>query len=449
MGLPRIGARFERSYLVWAAAFVVLTGLASLSATRPTIAAVVIGGFVYFIILSKAGIWRTMVGTSMLVSFLRSGATAAALSGAAWYVLQFVPILIAGLASLREEPHGIRNADRKVILFMVLFAVDALATNITTLAPAATFPQTILLVAMTGFLLFTYTRRWTSKDMVRGDVSMVFVLITTVQLVSVGAVAAGESWAFDPDYGRFRGLFSNANYAGMMSAIGIAIGFYLLRGSRRRVPVLASMVALAAAMLMSGSRGALLALGIAALVLILTRTGRKVILPLGGLASVGAMIALLINPHAFDPLKKFFFRDGGSNDITSGRLNIYQWMLRMFQRSPWTGTGYRSVEALSPWGMPGHDIYLTVLTEMGLLGAFLFACLMIAVLVASRNRKASRPLLVVAVTVAAAELTESAMYGWGGPTALTEWLIVLAFAASGRFLSGGAPTHEAASLPRR
>ena len=100
-------------------------------------------------------------------------------------------------------------------------------------------------------------------------------------------------------------------------------------------------------------------------------------------------------------------------------------------------------------GMPGHDIYLTVLTEMGLLGAFLFACLMIAVLVASRNRKASRPLLVVAITVAAAEFTESSMYGWGGPTALTEWLIVLAFAASGRFLSGRTPTHEAASLPKR
>ena len=90
-----------------------------------------------------------------------------------------------------------------------------------------------------------------------------------------------------------------------------------------------------------------------------------------------------------------------------------------------------------------------MLTETGLLGALLFACLMIAVLVASRGRKASRPLLVVAVTVAAVELTESSMYGWGGPTALTEWLMVLAFAASGRFLGGRTATHEAASLLRR
>lgn len=433
---PKNGGRFDRAKLLTPAGVSVLALLVYLSMTWPILGAGIVFAGAYTVVLAKIGVWRTMVGTSIVVSVLRSGPPAAALGEAAWYALQFGPILIAWAALVRQKPQGARGSDRNVILFMVLFAVAALATNMTTRAPAATLPQTILLAVMTGFLLFTYVRRWTSAGTVQGDVSMVFVLVVALQLVGVAAVLVGQTWPFDPDYGRFRGMFSNANYAGMMSAIGISVGLYLLRvSSRHRVPVLASMAVMAAAMLMSGSRGALLALGTGLLILLLSRAGRKVIIPLGVLAGASVIFALLLDPKAFDPLEKFFFRDSASPDITSGRLEIYEGMLRLFQQSPFTGTGYRSVEALSPSnsGLAGHNIYLTVLTETGVFGAFFFAGLIISVLAASRLGNTGRPLLIVTVTVAAAELTESSIYGWGGPTALTAWLLILAFAANGRF----------------
>jgi O-antigen ligase len=438
---------FDSSSLLVPIAVVLVATLVSLVAIRSMIAVVIIAVVIYGVILAVAGLWRTMVGTSIVVSVLRSGAAAGGLGSTVWYALQFGPLLLAGLASLRLKPRGIRNPDRKVVLFMGLFAVDALATNITTFAPSATFPQTILLVAMTGFLLLTYARHWINMRTLRGDLGMIFAVVTAIQTVSISAVVAGAAWAFDPDYGRFRGLFSNANYAGMVSAIGIAIGLYLLRDSKRRPAIVVSMAIHAVPMVMSGSRGALLALAAAILVLIMSGSGKRVILALAALVAIVVGIGLLLSPSTFDPLKKFFFRDGASDDITSGRLGIYQWMLQLFERSPWMGTGFRSIEALNPAHLTGHDIYLTVLTEMGILGAAIFACLVIAVILASRGARPGRSLSIIAVAVATAELTESSMYGWGGPTALTEWLLVLAFAASGRFLNRSATTREAPALP--
>lgn len=436
VGNPINAQRFDSAKMILPTGVVFLTILVCLSVSQPLIAAGFVGSVIYAAILAKAGVWRTMVGTSILVSVLRSGPPGALLGEASWYALQFTPILVAWAALLKQKPAEARRSDRNVVLFLILFAVAALATNSTSLTPSATLPQTLLLAGMTAFLIFTYRRRWISKDVIRGDAAMVFLVILAVHLTAVASVLLGQSWAFDPDYGRFRGLFSNANYAGMMSAIGIAVGLYLLRVRARRFPVLASMLVLLVALLMSGSRGSLLAVVVGLLVLMLSRAGRMVVVPLGVLAGIATLFAVLIDPKVFDGLDKFFFRDATSPDLTSGRLGIYERMLLLFAQSPFTGTGYRSTEALSPGasGLAGHNIYLTVLTETGLFGALFFLCLAIAVFAASRAGKVGRPLIVVVVTISAAEVTESSIYGWGGPTALTAWLMILAFAACGRFL---------------
>lgn len=449
VGNPNNRVPFDGIKLLMPAALIVLAVLTYVSVSWPLLGVGAVLVVVYALILSRIGVWRTMVGTSVVVSVLRSGPPSEILSEAAWYALQFVPILIAWVALLTKRPHDARRSDRNVVLFLAAFAVAALATNLTSLAPAATFPQTLMLAGMTGFLIFTYRRRWVTRDIAHGDVAMIFVLISVMQLVSVGSVVLGQGWAFDPDYGRFRGLFSNANYAGMMAAIGLAIGLYLLRVSRRRrLSVLTSMAVLLAALLMSGSRGALLAVGVGILVLVLSRAGRKVIIPLGALTGITVAFAALINPHVFDGLDKFFFRDSATADVTSGRLALYEGMLRLFAQSPFTGTGYRSIEALSPnaSGLAGHNIYLTVLTETGLFGAAFFVGLAFSVIAASRSGRAGRPMLVVAVTIATVELTESSIYGWGGPTALTAWLMILVFAASGRFLPVEAAARDHAAV---
>lgn len=421
------------------ASILVLAALVYIAVRSVLLLGAVLSIAAYVVLLFKAGFWRTMVSTSLLVSVLRSGPTSTLLNETGWYILQFGPIFLATMGLLPKKQGRIRNSDRAVILFMSLFVTVALATNFTTLAPSATLPQSILLAVMTAFLLLTYIRRWSAPAQLRGDVSMVFLLIAVVQMVGLGAVLAGQAWPFDPDYNRFRGMYSNANYAGMMSAIGIAIGIYLLRTSRHRSVVVASMPFLMVAMLLSGSRGALLALAVAGLTLTFSGTERKVLIPLSVLAGVVFIFVMAVDPALLDPLDKFFLRDGASPDITSGRLQIYQQLLEMFQKSPWTGTGYRSIEEVKP-GAPGlaaHNIYLSVLTETGLFGALFFAALGMSVLFASQCGRTGRPLLVVVVTIATVELTESSIYGWGGPSALTAWMLILAFAASGRFHSQG------------
>ncbi len=138
--------------------------------------------------------------------------------------------------------------------------------------------------------------------------------------------------------------------------------------------------------------------------------------------------------------------------LTSLRAGeIYQNLLNVFQQSPWTGTGYRSVEELTPGisGLTAHNIYLSALTETGLFGAFFFLGPALSVVVASRRGKEGRPLLAAVVTIAAIELTESSIHGWGGPTALIAWVLILAFAASGRFGRDDAAAQDSTVVDRK
>jgi len=54
----------------------------------------------------------------------------------------------------------------------------------------------------------------------------------------------------------------------------------------------------------------------------------------------------------------------------------------------------------------------------------------------------------VAVCVMVAELTESTLYGWGGPAAITFWLVLLAYPAYRRSHLSSATLASAGDLRR-
>ncbi|GAB3800080.1 hypothetical protein GCM10028798_14050 [Humibacter antri] len=419
-------------YAVAAAAGGVLTWLA-LSA--PVVAAMIAGACIYAILLHKLGVWRTMVATSVAVSVLRSGPMLPFLNGSIWYALQFGPLVIAaGITIFSSKAAPSRRVDRALVAFLLLYAAWAIATTGFSITPGDTLSQALLLFGVTLFLVLTYTRRWVDVDVIRGDLLVLFWTLSVLQAVGVIGLLAGQSWPLDPDYGRYRGLFSNANYAGIVSAAMIMLGVYLLRYAVRRIAIVCALAVLLVGMIASGSRGAILALVVGILVLLLARTARRVIVPL--LLSAGFIIVIVViaAPQVLTPLSTFFRRDPSvANDPTSGRLTIYETLLARFTKAPITGTGYHTTDAVTG-GLAAHDTYLSVLSQTGILGFVVFLSLIIAIILASRSGSAPRPLVSVAVTVAVIELTESSIYGFGGPTALTFWLLVLAFAAQGRFL---------------
>ena len=114
------------------------------------------------------------------------------------------------------------------------------------------------------------------------------------------------------------------------------------------------------------------------------------------------------------------------DDPTSGRLDLWVRVLHLWADHPAFGIGYRTLE-LTPGtvGFAAHNVFLEILVESGLLGlAFLLMMLVGLMWWGGRS-----PLLGVVVTVLAIELTESTLFGWGGPTALTFWLVLMAHGA--------------------
>jgi O-antigen ligase len=89
--------------------------------------------------------------------------------------------------------------------------------------------------------------------------------------------------------------------------------------------------------------------------------------------------------------------------------------------------------------LQAHNVYLSVLVELGAVGFLVFGCLLLSILVAGRW---SHPLLAAAACALVLELTESAMFGFGGPSALLTWLVLLGFASTGARAPASDPPQE-------
>lgn len=442
-----VGLVLQDSPIFFALADAILS-LAGLALQGSPIFFALVGAIVgWAAILTRIGYWRWAVSTSIPISVMRSGPFHESVDDTIWYVLQFAPLVVAVVGLLFQPSGPLRGKDRLVVFFMLLFAVVAASTSFTSVSPDVTLPQSELLIFMTLFLVLTFTKRWTSEYILRGDMVLLFVLLVAIQTFGVVAGVIGQPWAFDPDYDRYRGLFSNANYAGMISAFGATLGIYVLRDTRRRAAVLAGIGFLLVGLAMSGSRGSLVALGAAILILIASRSSRRMAIQVALVAGLIAAFAVAALPAILVQISQYFIHDK-ETDITSGRMAIYNALFARFQESPITGAGYRSAEELDSRGLAGHNIYLSTLTEVGLLGVTVFAVLILCLIAASRSR-AGRPLIGVAVAIAVVELTESSIHGWGGPTALPAWLLILAFAAYGRLPQAEEPTRAPASRAER
>jgi O-antigen ligase len=378
-------------------------------------------------------LWRYAVAVSYAASVMRSGAAAHVLPATVWYVVQFGPLAMAAIPLLTRKSAPMRPIDVGILACMALFAACALVTVLTGLFRSQSLAQSGLLVLMFGFLALTVSRRWLTSAVILGDLTLGFAMVSSAQLVGLAGMVMHQSWAI-ADYGRFEGAFSNANYAGATSAIGMMIGIYVFRSltGNRLWWAVVGMVALGAALLLSGSRGALFALAVGVISLVRFRGNRRMLL----FAFVGVVlcaIALTVMSYALPSLGGAFNRALQGSDITSGRLQIYEELLGRWRHMPWFGTGYRTSELLTgPNRLTGHNTYVSVLTETGIVGAAVFAVLLVLILRAGRPLRVHRTLLGAVVTILVIEITESFLFGWGSPIPLFEWLSLLAFAALGR-----------------
>jgi O-antigen ligase len=301
---------------------------------------------------------------------------------------------------------------------------------------------------MFGFLALSYSRRWGDPDTIRGDLFLVIGFITAAQFIGILALLTGQKWAV-ADYGRFQGVFTNANYAAAMCVIGIAIAVSIWRTELGRSWwLLAATVVMTAALLLAGSRGAVIALGISLITLGLRAINRRILIVPILVAGATLALAVVVIPTLPPSFAGPFSRTAQASDITSGRIDIYDELLIRWVHSPWLGTGYRTTELLSSnHVLAGHDTYLSVLAETGLIGAVIFGSLLVLILRSGPTIGPGRYMLAMVVAVLSIELTESSLFGWGSSITLPEWLTLLGFAAAGRSWRQAVTTHGGAEQP--
>lgn len=188
-----------------------------------------------------------------------------------------------------------------------------------------------------------------------------------------------------PD-GRMTGVFADPNYFGayLAAATTLAVACAVAVSSRWG-KILSALVAVVvfAALLLTLSRGAIVAL-IAGLVILAFVRGRG-----------KGILAVLVGGIGFAVLYPLFAasRFGSGSELASSGIaessdRIGPWMagLEQFQAAPLFGIGFGRMIEESSFGGWAHNWYITVLGEGGLIGLALWALFIIAVVLGLRER---------------------------------------------------------------
>lgn len=400
-------------------------------------------------VLHGLDLWRLGVALQMVVLTVRAAGEGRGGQALALVALVIIALLTAVMALSRPR------LPRWLMVWMGLcaaFCAWAALTSLWSLSLRTTLVDAVTSAVMLSFIALTAATRWQDRAKLLGDLAFVFALVLAVQVTAILAGMVGVDTVYDPDYGRFRGWFSNANYAGMMSAFGLSIvpavwpvdksseGDTRI-GARAGVPwlVLGGCAVLVAALTLSQSRGALLALAVAVAVLVFPRIGWRRAVAVVVLAGVVASTAVVINALTNEPPGVASSEREGPNfdpitrdeetDVTSGRVGIYKELLVAVKDNPLGGTGYRTTELNKTLdGSAGHNIYLSTFAEVGLVGGLLFLGVLAVPVVRALSEYRFRlgaPEATGALMVVLGEVFESSILGWGSPTTLFAWLLLL------------------------
>ncbi len=376
-------------HLVVAGFLIVLT-LTSLAIIAPGITVSMMGISGGIVILWKLRTWRAVVATSFTASIIRGLVDAPDVVA---YAIQFGPIavgIIALLVNAKRSP--LRRVDTTILVALGGIAGAAVLSSITSVAPGQSFLQSGLLVVMVSFIGLTFSLRWTTSKIVRGDLTLVFALICAAQLAGIVGAVWGHRTMIG-DYGRFQGVLTNANYAGLLAAVAIPLAVFVYASARHHTLAVFGAAISLTALIWSGSRGSALAVVVGFLALFLISTGRKMLVPVAWAGGLATVLALGFRPETIDGAAQFFNRDDQGSDITSGRTRLYEEMLERWQHDPWLGTGYRTIETYRRDGYAGHNTYLSVLTETGVIGAGVLAVLITCIVIAGRSHAIDRTLI--------------------------------------------------------
>ena len=389
-------------------------------------------------------LWRFCIAVSFAVALVRVSPIGGNDQGVFWTLAQFAPIIIAALAASFNAQRWYFNAVGWALLAWVILA---LFSSIWSAFPTATLRQASLLALVFGFLIVTSSTRWLERSVLIGDLKFFYWLIASAMIVGLLLI-----WFIDPAalmwrHSHYQGVFPNPNSTALLAAQAMAIGIWLLIVDERisnRLAVFASMFAIVATITATCSRGPRAVLLIGIMVALWFSPYRRRAL----CYAAGIVVLIVTFPNLL--LGRFCFRTGtDGSDFTSGRIGIWEFSLNLWQENPILGAGYRTFELIpASHGYTAHNIYLSILAELGVVGLFMLLVVFVIIVVSGikSSVKTDRMLLGVIVVILASGMTEAYLFGFGGTNSMITWLILIAFAALGRERQAVSEAREATTF---
>jgi putative inorganic carbon (HCO3(-)) transporter len=366
--------------------------------------------------------WRSGVAVMTAAGAMSGGMAADLLPEVAWDLLIFGPAAALALVLWLARPGTSAAPWRGLAVAFGAVTAAAALSSLTSADPARVLAQSAVLAVMAAFLLGTWRTRWTDRARLTADLLPAAGVTAGCVVASIVLGAIGIDGALG-EHGRLTGVYTNPNALGMMAALLILLLLVLALGAddggraATRTWLLIATVPALAALVWSGSRGAALGLLIGAL---LTMIVRRAWGWLAGIAAVAVAVSVAVLVAAPWLLDREHY-----GDVTSGRITLYLELLERWTQSPVLGIGYRLADTANQFELPAHNILLAMLVETGLVGLAAFVALLVMLLRSGR----AGPWLGVVVGILVIEQTESSLFGWGGPTAVAFWLVLIAHAA--------------------
>ena len=213
--------------------------------------------------------------------------------------------------------------------------------------------------------------------------------------LSIGGVTFNFVTGQSASWRRYSGSGFNVDYLSLVIALGIPVAWFLAYGVSRettsramRFANIAYVVAAPFAMVLTGTRGAVVASIPTALFILWSLGATTRVQRVIGVVVAAAAIVLVFNyaPQASLDRIATTPSEVSAGGGVGGRLETWEQSLDAFAHRPLTGVGINAHRAAVDSGRVAHNIFISVLTETGIVGAVLFASLLVRVHLWVRRR---------------------------------------------------------------
>lgn len=339
--------------------------------------------------------------------------------------------------TLRTSRHSVGVG--KIAVGLVTFAMLSALWSVD---PSVTLGRAISLLVLLLVALACVRRVWITDTEVERDLAVVTSTLGVAFMLGLGSGAAGAEWAEAGN--RFRGVLENPNTVGVAAAfvLPVSLGFFGARHGWQSLWWAAVAAATLLSLVLSQSRGGLLAAGSGVLVLMVLSRAVRHPLAVVVLCSVGATLLVGLGSTAVrvpEPLEAVVGRF--EEDATGeGRLAAWSLAFALAGERPVTGWGFGTSEAI--FGPRAHAIrnvfqgglvhnsYLQVFLELGAVGLTLLILLLSSVLRLGWPSPRAHPIragvygALIAGSVSA--VAESTLFSVGSVFGFAFWLLAAA-----------------------